>query len=252
MAQIEAIVLGREELGHGRMLLTLHAPELATRVIPGQCVALQIGASPLEPLLRVPIAISGAEPAGTLRLLFGGDDKVPPHREGDRVDLLGPIGRGWRIDEQTRNILLMGTEAFLGALLFAARVAIARGLSVTLLIGAREGGPALPASLAPPAVEYQFNRGPDAAAAALDLLDDSLLGWADALYTTLGIADYPSIAARVRAGRVRWGPGFAHGLLVPPMACFVGICDVCIVPEARRTWRACVDGPQCDIRDFVR
>jgi hypothetical protein len=95
-------------------------------------------------------------------------------------------------------------------------------------------------------------REENAARAALDLLDDSLLRWADALYTTLPLAVYPGLAPRIRAVRVRWEPGFAQGLIAPPMACFVGICDVCVVAEARRSWRACVDGPACDLRDFVR
>jgi hypothetical protein len=147
---------------------------------------------------------------------------------------------------------LIGPEPDVGALLWLASAASARSVNVALLVGASADRPVLPPALLPAAVEYQFARGPDAASAALELLDDSLLRWADAIYTTLPLAVYPALAQRIRNTRMHWTPGFAQGLIVPPMACFTGICDVCLVPEARRTWRACVDGPQCDLRDFVR
>jgi dihydroorotate dehydrogenase electron transfer subunit len=251
MLQTLATVLHREAFVGDRLLLALHAPELASRVGAGQLVALQAGLSPLDPLARVPVPVAGAEPTGTIILLFAGADPRPPHRVGDRIDLLGPIGKGWHLDSQARNILLLGTETLLGALRFMAQTATRRAMNVTLLIGANDAS-VLPPSLFAPTVEYQVAHRPDEAEAALDLLDRDLLRWADALYTTLPIGAYPSLAERVRASRVQWRPGFAHGLLVSPMACFTGICDTCIVPEARRLWRACVDGPQGDVRDFVR
>ena len=253
MPRTEAVVVGRDELAGGRARLALHAPALAARARPGQLLALRATSSPFDPLLRTPVAIAGADgSAGILYVLFAGDGGASVQRVGDSVDLLGPIGRGWRVSEQAHNLLLLGAEADLGALLFLAAVATMRAGNVALLVGSAEGSPALPTLLVPAAVEYQLARGADPALAALDLLDTGLLSWADALYTTLPIRAYPMLAERIRAGRIQWQPGFAQGLLVPPMACFTGICDTCLVTEARRPWRACVDGPQCDVRDFVR
>ncbi len=112
--------------------------------------------------------------------------------------------------------------------------------------------PAFPTALIPPAVEYQFARGVEPARALLELVDADLMRWADAIYTTLPLPAYEALADRIRATRMRWTPGFAQGLVLAPMACYVGICDACRVPAFRRTWRACVDGPQCDLRDVVR
>jgi hypothetical protein len=172
---------------------------------------------------------------------------MPQHLR--QVDVLGPLGKGWTLEPWQRNVLMIGTEAEIGALLFLA--ASAPGRNVTLILGAAEERDPLPASLLAPSVEYQRGRGPDAAEAALDLLDDALLRWADVIFTTHPPEAYPSLARRIRATRLRWERGFAQGLLLAPMACFVGICDTCLVTEARAPWRACVDGPQCDVRDFV-
>jgi dihydroorotate dehydrogenase electron transfer subunit len=254
MHQTQALIMEREALPAGWERFTLHVPELAGSLRPGQLLAVQAGASPFEPLLKQSFPIIGLDAATSAAALLCGPEasRSLPHRPGDRVNVLGPVGRGWTVHPQTRNVVLLGPEPDVGALLWLASAASARSVNVALLVGASADRPVLPPALLPAAVEYQFARGPDAASAALELLDDSLLRWADAIYTTLPLAVYPALAQRIRNTRMHWTPGFAQGLIVPPMACFTGICDVCLVPEARRTWRACVDGPQCDLRDFVR
>ena len=254
MLQLVAPVVRREALAAGHERVWLLVPAIAARVQPGQLLAIKSSSSPLEPLLRDPLPVAAADPAvGTVVLLRRGDGSPEgASHAGESLDVLGPVGRGWRVAEGTRNILLLGTEAGVGALLFLASVASSRALNVTLLLGAAEDRPALPPALVPEAVEYQFARSAEPAGAVLDLLDTSLLRWADALYTTLPLDSYGALAERIRAARMRWEPGFAQGLAVPPMACFTGICDTCLVAEARRPWRACVNGPQCDVRDFAR
>ncbi len=251
--QTSARLVYREELPGGRLWLTLEATALVARAQPGHLVAFRPGLSAIDPLLRTAYAIAAVDTsAGILSLLITDGASAPQQRPGDAIYLLGPIGRGWRLDEQTRNIVLLGDEAHLGALLFMAHTGSRRSANITLLVGVAERRPPLPGALVPSAIEYQFAEGDDPALAALDLLDNSLLRWADVLYTTLPQRVFPDLADRIRAGRIQWPPGFAHGLQVPPMACFCGICDTCLVPEARRLWRACIDGPQCDVRDFVR
>ena len=253
MLQLEAPVVKRQGLAGDYTWVSLHAPQIATRAQPGQLLAVRVGLSPWAPLLRQPFALAGADSTnGTVSLLLSHGSATLVQHPGATVDVLGPVGRGWSLDARTRNVLLLGTERHVGALLFLAHAASQRACNVALLVGASEGQPARPAPVVPATVEYQFARGADATSAALDLLDNTLLSWADALYTTFPVDAYPALAERIRSGRIRWGPGFAQGLLVPPMACFVGICDTCLVTEARRPWRACVDGPQCDVRDFVR
>ena len=254
MLQLEARVLDRQAFTGPWERLTLHAPEVANRARPGQLLAVKSMHAPLEPLLRRPLPLAGADAAtGTCTLLCGAEDiaALAPHT-GNALDMLGPVGRSWTLDPGVRNLVLLGTDITAAPLLFLAQIAARRAGNVTLLLGAAEDRPTFPASLVPAAVEYQFSRGADAAAASLDLLDPTLLRWADALFTTLPLSTYPVLAAHVRDTRVGRAAEFAHGFLMPPMACYTGICDTCLVPEARRPWRGCVDGPVCDLRDFVR
>lgn len=248
-----ARLMHREDLPGGRLWLMLEAHTLAARVQPGHVLAFRPGLSSLDPLLRKALPIAALDTAaGIISLLITDTSDTPQQRPGDQIEIVGPIGRGWRLDQQTRNIVLLGDEPHLGALLFMAQAGSRVSANITLLVGVAEKRPPLPGALVPAAVEYQFGQGADPALAALELLDSHLLRWADVLYTTLPLRVYPELADRIRAGRIQWSPGFAHGLLIPPMACFCGICDTCLVAEARHAWRACMDGPQCDVRDFVR
>src|SRR5687767_914943 len=121
--QVSARLIQREELPGGRLWLTLDARGIAARASPGQLLALRPGLSGFDPLLRTPIAIAAADPvAGLLSLLITDAAHAPQHRPGDEIDVLGPIGRGWGLHDQTRNIVLLGDEQYLGALLFMAYV----------------------------------------------------------------------------------------------------------------------------------
>lgn len=253
MLQLEAPIVAQASLPGPREHLTLHAPALATRAVPGQVLGLRPTYSPFDPLLRTPVPIMDADAAaGTLTAIVNAEHGWGRVRVGDTLDVLGPVGRGWTVPADVRNVVLIGTEDMAGALLFLASVALRRSLHVALVLGAPAQAPTFPPALVPPAVEYQWARGDDPAEAALELLDPDLVRWADALYTTLPLPAYEHLAARIRRTRLRWMPGFAQGLLLPPMACFVGACDACRVPAFRHTWRACIDGPQCELRDVVR
>ncbi len=254
MIQIDAPILAHETFGGPRELLTLHLPSLAPHLHAGQMLAIRPGYATMDPVLRRAVTVVGADSgSGTASIFWdevsGGAPKKPI---GDSLDVLGPIGRGWTLGGTTRNVLLVGVAARAGALLFLADTASRRGCNVALLVGAEGEGGELPPSLVPSSVEYQFARATDSSSAALDLLATPLLQWADALYTTLPFEVYPALAQQIRHARVRWDADFAYGLIAPPMACFVGICDTCRVEEARRPWRACVDGPECRVREFMR
>ncbi len=250
--QLDAPIVSHAALPGGYEHVVLRAPALATRAQPGQVLGVRPTFSQVDPLLRTAVPLAGADAvAGTITLIFGANQFLRL-RTGDVLDVLGPVGRGWTVPADVRNLLLIGLEDAAGALLFLADNALKRSAYVTLLLGASPQHDAFPTALIPPAVEYQFARGADPARALLELVDTDLMRWADALYTTLPLESYEALAGKIRRTRLRWNPGFAQGLVLAPMACYVGICDTCRVPAFRKTWRACVDGPQCDLRDVVR
>lgn len=97
----------------------LECPELAAAAEPGQFAQFYLPGH----ALRRPISICGIDrKAGTLRFVFqvrgAGTAELAEFREGDRVEILAPLGKGFPIDKTKRTLLVgggIGTPPLLGA-----------------------------------------------------------------------------------------------------------------------------------------
>ena len=248
---------------------TLGSAQLAATQ-PGQFVALRCAApDSYDPLLRQPLFVAATDGrAGTAMLLL--PDTHPAYAflnsrpRGAALDLLGPLGHGWKIGGSVRTLALLGTAAQAPALFALAQAAVARRLAVSVSIGATNdetaqsnntaGVDAPPAFLLPAAAEYHVAYGPDPAAAALTLLDEQLLRWADLLAIALPSIYLPRVAQHVRNTRLQWSRDFAQAALLDSarLACCVGVCDACGIEARHQRRLVCSSGPVFDLRDLVR
>jgi dihydroorotate dehydrogenase electron transfer subunit len=171
---------------------------------------------------------------------------------GATVDVLGPLGKGWQIDEKVRTLALIGTADTAPALFSLAHNATSKGVAVTVLLGVLSRDDAPPPFLLPAAAEYNVAQSKAFASAAISLLDDQLLRWADMLAIALPHEYWAKVAQRVNNVRIRWSRGFAQVAVLPPLACFAGVCGVCSVETQHTVRLACIDGPVFDLQDLVR
>lgn len=255
MQQISAAFLDLQVHADWRWI-TLGAPALANAAA-GQYLALRCTHVGYDPLIREPMFIAATDPAaGTCSALVPHNHPaarfVATQARGTALDVLGPLGHGWTIEPTARTIALAGTAHQAAPLFALAYAATRRGLSVTLVLGADDRLDAPPPFLLPAAAEYNVVRGPDAAAAALALLDDALLRWADLVAVALPQTEWSNLAQRVRSVRLQWSRNFVQAAVLPPFACCVGVCGVCAVPMRQTHQLACVNGPVFDLRDLVR
>lgn len=256
MTEQTAILLDQQR-HDGWSLVTLGSPALS-RSQPGQYLAVRL-ASPgsFDPLVRQPIFVTSANAAaGTSSLLVSqseiGFSFLDAQPRGAQLDVLGPLGTGWRVDPGARTLAIVGVAEHSAPLLALAHAAVGRNIAVSVMLGARRDEPAPPALLLPAAAEYNVARSNVPPAAALKLLDDNILRWADMLAIGLPHEYWTAVAQRVNQVRIRWGREFAQLVVMPPLLCCVGVCGVCAV-ETRKAFRlACVDGPVFDLRDLVR
>jgi dihydroorotate dehydrogenase electron transfer subunit len=264
--------------------LTLHAPELARGVRPGQYLLIRCSEQgSYDPLLRRPLFIAAAEPAlGQIGLLYEPSERgllwLSRGRAGDTLDVLGPLGHPFELDGRTRSLLLVGAGPGLGALLLLAQQGAARG-AVTLIVGAEDAALLPPPFLLPGEVEYQTIIG-----SATDLLAGSGLGaadketrsqgaketrrtsnvslspglpvssspiaWADQICAALPSSQLLTLRAAIERVKYRWERGFASVLLEGPLVCGVGACGVCAIDMRRGRRMLCSDGPVFDLRDL--
>lgn len=151
---------------------------------------------------------------------------APPDRiwrAGDELDLLGPVGTGFRPPAAARRWLLLSIDTEPGPLAPLIRFAIDRKATVSLWASA-------PPPDLPPDVEV-----------ATDL--PASLEWADFLAVSATPAGLPELRRLLTLERDPNIGVRAQTLIVGPMPCGIGGCMACAV-RARRGWKlACQDGP---------
>ncbi|HJW84662.1 MAG TPA: hypothetical protein VJ754_10200 [Anaerolineae bacterium] len=208
------------------------APGFAHALTPGRAI---LAAWPDTYLRRTcwPCAID----AGSFAILLN-QGEAARYRAGDRIDILGPAGRGFRLDRHARNILLVASGASgdpdIGPLLALLDQALAERRSVTLAYAAPSLDAAYPVSELPPAIEVIRAIAADPIA----LLPDAVV-WADQVLACGPIDFAARLAERIDAIRIRAPRDFAQALGMTPLPCGVGACGLC----AKGPRLACVDGP---------
>ena len=102
-------------------LMWVKSPEIAPLAKPGQFVMVRCGEG-LDPLLRRPLSAHGVGAEGRLALLFEvvgrGTQWLSSRREGNTIDILGPLGSGFSIAPGSRKLLLLAGGVGLAPLLF--------------------------------------------------------------------------------------------------------------------------------------
>lgn len=255
MRQVMATVISNREILPDAWLLEFHAPELARVSQAGQFVHVRCSHS-FDVLLRRPFSLHSIQAdAGRLGLLY---QRLGPasawlarQHAGDQLDLLGPAGRGWEIDRQTRHALLLGRGVQIAPLLSLAGLALSQGLAVTLLLGAATADQVYPAALLPLEVEYHVatDDGTLGEWTCITQVLPTYVNWADALYICGPQELLREVSRRTERVRER---GFAQVALAnAPVCCALGTCLSCAVPTRRGLRLLCKDGPVFPLRDVI-
>lgn len=134
------IILSREQLDERNVLLRLRPTDgQMPECKPGQFVQVQAPAAK-DTLLRLPISINNVID-GQLWLMVQaigeGTKAICGLSEGDSLNLVLPLGKGFSISEATGRVLLVGGGVGIAPLLYAGRALKEKGLTPTFLLGAR-------------------------------------------------------------------------------------------------------------------
>ena len=260
MRRAPAVVVETGEIAPAIHVTWYDAPELAEHARPGQFAMVDPGYGQGAADPQLPRAFSyhrfrrrdGETQFALLYQVVGRvTEQMARQQPGDAAWMTGPLGRGFEINRRARNLLLIGGGvgiAPLAALAEAELEAGADARSIVLCHGAPTAESVFPASLLPPAVDYQVatedgshgHRG-----LATDLFERHLR-WADQSFACGPAPMFRSMAEIVRRD------GFQRPvqvLMETEMACGIGICYGCAVFTKRGVKLCCTDGPKFDLLD---
>lgn len=255
VVHVDAEVIATRRAGDYQHL-TLVAEGVAELSHPGQFVALAVGGPTSGLLLRRSFSIHKASTTGT----YGGTvdivvaDAGPGtrwitrRRVHDRLDLIGPLGRGFRLPKDPQPCVLVGGGYGSAPLSWLAELLRGRGSTTHLILGA--------------ATErrlFGVVEGRRLAGEVTVTTDDGSAGTRGRVTDVL-----PEVLARTGAAVIyACGPmamlravtevGARHGAVTQAaveeaMACGVGVCMTCVLPVRgtdglTRMARSCTDGP---------
>ena len=133
-------VARNEQLGDGLFRLVLDAPQIAAAAQCGQFVHIACGEGNL---LRRPISICLAE-SGALHIVFqvkgSGTEWLAGRKEGDTLDVLGPLGHGFDVAALGAKPVFLGGGIGVPPMLQTAKCAKAAGAAPRAVLGFRNQG----------------------------------------------------------------------------------------------------------------
>jgi dihydroorotate dehydrogenase electron transfer subunit len=229
--------------------LSLAAPEIAERAQPGQFVAFAVGGPASALLLRRSIAISTAAD-GVVTVVVSaagpGSTWLTERRPGDRIDVVGPLGRPFPLPVDDRRALLVGGGYGAAALVGLAALLRERGHPVDAVAGAASASrlcsvqelTGLADRLA-----VTTDDGSSGRRGLVTLAVEEFLPQAGIVYAC---GPMPMLRAVAYAATEREVPSYVA--VEESMACGIGVCMTCVLPvvgEDGRTrfTRSCTEGP---------
>lgn len=256
-------VVATAEIGELGTVLRIAAPGIASQARAGQFVHVRPGLS-FDPLLRRPYSFNRIDRGGgeielIVKALGVGGDWIASRREGDRLDLLGPLGSSFVIQRSTRNLLLVAGGTGIAPMRVLAEQECGRR-NVTLLMGGRSVAHLWPSNLLPPTVEY-VTTTEDGSFGIKGRVTDAiapLLEWADQV---CACGPWPMLAAlgRLRDDAGRAAATFAGRTALleaqiaveQHMGCAMGVCRACVIVTADGNVRVCREGPVFALGDVA-
>ncbi|MFB0556929.1 MAG: dihydroorotate dehydrogenase electron transfer subunit [Dehalococcoidia bacterium] len=255
-------VASNVEVMPGIHLMWIEASNIACSVLPGQFITVRCG----DFTLRRPLSVhqvSSREIALLFKVAGKGTLWLSQRQTGDRIDILGPLGRGFSIEPGARNLLLVAGGIGIAPLAFLMQYASSQH-QITLIQGASTAAQLYPFSsagqkrskLSPSPKGVQFipvteDGSMGKKGMATDILPD-FLDRADQVYAC-GPADMYKAMAEMswRAKQSNLKLKKCQVSLEVRMGCGFGACYSCTINTKKGLKQVCRDGPVFELDDII-
>ena len=138
-------VISNEEVAQGVYLMQLHAPQIAATAQPGQFVNVDTHPQPnhdLTPLLRRPFSVCqinrDEESISILWKIVGpGTRLLAAHKPGTVINLIGPLGKGYKLPEKDCTVALVAGGLGVAPLPILANALYTQSIHFDVMLGIR-------------------------------------------------------------------------------------------------------------------
>jgi dihydroorotate dehydrogenase electron transfer subunit len=254
MKQLEAKVLSNEPLwgeprGTSTWLMRLEAPEVAPEARPGQFIMVGCGEDTVVPR---PLSIHRVD-GDALALLFGvvgkGTGWLSRRQKGETLNIFGPLGNGFTVKEDAKNLLLVAGGLGIAPLRFLVDTALKADKKVTLINGAAAAACLLPISLTQdlfdagvnPASLNVVNTTEDGSEGFKGMATDLIPAYLDGADQVFACGPAPMYRTMSRLPELK--SVSVQVSLEIMMGCGVGVCYGCTIRTKSGLKRVCQDGP---------
>ncbi|MGD9518871.1 MAG: dihydroorotate dehydrogenase electron transfer subunit [Armatimonadota bacterium] len=250
MAHETAEVVWNESITQWHYLLALKTKHAAAAAQPGQFIHVRVGPTH-DPLLRRPLSVLRTDP-GTgqlwvlVRVVGRGTRLLAEMEPGARLDIMGPLGRGWPEPPPQGDLILVAGGVGVAPLIFWAEVlqsSYPASHVLSIFGAAHEGELACWLELAARSDEF-YVATEDGSAGEKGLAVDLLRVYLDQRRVGAVYACGPRgmLAAAARLCARASVPCYVA--MEQWMGCGIGACLGCVVPAAGGGYvRVCTDGP---------
>lgn len=257
----KAPILFNEEAGRGIWIMTLNAPEIAAAALPGQFVHVRIPGMEGH-ILRRPFGVYAAFPEeGTIDVMYQvlgfGTDHMTHLEPGERVEAIGPVGRGWQPPAGCKKALLVAGGVGSAPIHPLVGQLKAQGAEVTAILGAQTAEALVARQRFAEALGCEplcstddgtFGRAGFCTPLVQEALDEAAASGQPFDYVA---CCGPEPLMKLVASMAEDAGVFCEVSLERRMACGVGACLSCVVDTVNGKKRACVDGPVFPSKEVV-
>ena len=246
-------VIEHKDLGNNYRYLRFAAPGIASAAQPGQFVHVKVP-NLEQSALRRPFSIFNAE-AGELEILYKevgrGTAAMGAIREGDEVEVMGPLGHGFPT-ECKGTALLVGGGFGVAPLYFLARRLVG---AVKLFVGGRTRNDLLCLDrferLGVQVLTATNDGSVGVKGLVTDPLDDELIALREKgeRFELFACGPDPMLKAVALRATGTDSPGWIS--MDRHMVCGVGACYACVQKTVRGNQRCCVEGPVFAAKDLI-
>lgn len=258
----KASIIQNDQVDSSLYIMSLEAPLIAENFAPGQFVHAKIPGMEGH-ILRRPFSLYAASKAsGIIEILYQvvgfGSDHMTTLKQGDILDLLGPIGTPWNPPVDAKTALLVAGGVGAAPLYMLADQLTSSGVQVEVIMGAQTEK----SLVCHGRYRQLLNEKGGTASAVRCATDDGSFGHAG-FCTTLVEEDLqsktydyaavcgPEIMMQIVSRTLLEAAIPCEVSFEKRMACGIGACLSCVVETTEGKQRACVDGPVFDARKVV-